>query len=296
MSSTPLVVAGAAVGAGIAVLARELLRPQPALAAALRRTPAGSDQRAARPEPRDRDQVWGQWLLQHLGDVPGVRIPRKDLALLGQSPERFLLIKTALAGLGLLAPAVVFIPWTLLGIGVPFYIPAAASLGVAALLWVTPNLAVRDQARRAREEFAHAIAAYLDLVALKRAGNSGPTEALERAAAVGRGWAFLRLQQALLQARVDKTPPWQALDDLTRELDLPVLEDVAEIMRESAQDGAAVYSTLQARSRTLRTELLAAQAAEANADSEKMTAPGALLAVLVMLLIAFPAVIRILTT
>jgi hypothetical protein len=183
-----------------------------------------------------------------------------------------------------------------MGLAVPFYIPVVVGLGLGALLWFIPDLSVRDQANRAREEFSHAVAAYLDLVALKRAADSGPTEALERAAAIGKGWAYIRLQEAMLRARVDKIPPWEALVQLTEELDLPVLEDVAEIMRMSAHDGAAVYTTLRARAKSLRIELLSKQATEANENSEKMTAPGALLAVLVMLLVAFPAVINILTT
>ncbi|MFJ2349683.1 type II secretion system F family protein [Streptomyces antimycoticus] len=294
MSNTLAVLAGCTVGAGVALLVRELLRPQPALAAALRRTPAG----LAGPGEAlvDRDAVWGRWLVDRLGGLPGVRIPAKNLSLLRQTPERFVLTKVALAALGLLTPAVATAPWLLLGLGVPFYVPAVAGLAVGALLWIVPDLSVRDQAKRAREEFAHALTAYLDLVALKRSGGSGPTEAMERATAVGQGWPFQLLQQALLRARVDRIPPWEALEDLHRDFDLPVLEDIAEIMRRSAHDGAAVYASLRARAQSLRTELLEAQAAEANADSEKMTAPGALLAVLVMLLIAFPAVIRILAS
>ncbi|MEU4898542.1 type II secretion system F family protein [Streptomyces sp. NPDC044780] len=295
MSNTTLaVVAGCTVGAGLAVLVRELLRPQPSLAAALQRTPTG----VAGPgeAPVDRDEMWGRWLVDRLGSLPGVRIPGKNLSLLRQTPERFVLTKVTLAVLGLLTPAVATAPWLLLGLAVPFYVPTVAGLAVGALLWIVPDLSVRDQAKRAREEFAHALTAYLDLVALKRSGGSGPTEAMERAAAVGQGWPFQLLQQALLRARVDRIPPWGALEDLHSKLDLPVLEDVAEIMRRSAHDGAAVYASLRARAQSLRTELLEAQAAEANADSERMTAPGALLAVLVMLLIAFPAVIRILAS
>ncbi|MGR3938466.1 hypothetical protein LCH29_37175 [Streptomyces sp. BRA346] len=287
------VVAGCAVGAGVALLVRELVRPQPSLAAALRRTPPGAADLSE--AAGDRDAVWGRWLVDRLGSLPGVRMPTRNLALLRQTPERFLLTKVALAVLGLLAPVVAAAPWLLLGAGVPLYVPGVAGLAVAALLWVVPDLQVRDQAKRAREEFAHGITAYLDLVALKRAGGAGPTEAMERAAGVGQGWPFQLLQQALLRARVDRIAPWEALEDLHRELELPVLEDIAEIMRRSAHDGAAVYASLRARALSLRTELLEAQAAEANSDSEKMTAPGALLAVLVMLLIAFPAVLRILT-
>jgi len=289
----PVVAAGGTVGGGVALLVRELLRPQPALAAALRRTGPVS---LSMPEPElDREEVWGRWLLARMEHLPGGRIPVKNLALLGQGPGQFMLKKTALAALGLLCPVLVSVPWIIAGVSLPFYVPAAAGLAIAALLFITPDLAVRDQAKRAREEFAHALSAYLDLVALKRAADAGPAEALEKAAAVGRGWPFLYLQGALRRARLEKIPPYQALSELAEEYDLPVLTDVADIMRGSATDGAAVYKALRARTAALNTELLADQAAEANAASEKMTAPGALLAVLVMLLMAFPAVIRMLT-
>jgi pilus assembly protein TadC len=281
------------VGAGVALFVRELLQPQPALAAALQRTGPAS---LSMPEPElDREEVWGRWLLAHLEHLPGVRIPAKNLALLGQGPGQFMLKKTSLAALGLLCPVLASVPWIIAGVDLPFYVPAAAGLAIAALLFITPDLAVRDQAKRAREEFAHALSAYLDLVALKRAADAGPAEALEKAAAVGRGWPFLYLQGALRRARLEKIPPYQALSELAGEYGLPVLSDVADIMRGSATDGAAVYKALRARTAALNTELLADQAAEANTASEKMTAPGALLAVLVMLLMAFPAVIRMLT-
>ncbi|MGW0969866.1 hypothetical protein [Streptomyces sp. NPDC002516] len=293
MNLFPMVACGGTVGAGLALLVRELLRPQPALAAALARSAPAT---LTMPEPDlDRDEVWGRWLLGRFGRLPGVRVPAVDLALLGQGVGQFMLKKVALAALGLLCPVIATIPWIIAGVGLPFYVPAGVGLLVAGLLFITPDLAVRDQARRAREEFAHALSAYVDLVALKRAADAGPAEALEKAAAVGRGWPFVFLQGALRRARLEKIAPYQALSELAAEYGLPVLGDVADIMRGSATDGAAVYKALRARTGALNAELLAGQAAEANAASEKMTAPGALLAVLVMLLMAFPAVIRMLT-
>ncbi|MFF0386835.1 type II secretion system F family protein [Streptomyces sp. NPDC004286] len=287
------VLAGATIGGGIALLVRELMRAQPALATALARSrPSVMAVPAAAPS---RDEVWGRWLLARLERVPGVRVPVRDLALLGLGQGQFMLKKTALAGLGLLCPVIATVPWVVAGVSLPFYVPAAAGLLIAAVLFLVPDLAVRDQARRAREEFAHALSAYLELVALKRAADSGPSEALEKAAEVGHGWPFLYIQGALRRARLEKIPPYQALSELAGEYELPVLDDVADIMQGSATDGAAVYQALRARTAALNVELLSGQAAEANAASEKMTAPGALLAVLVMLLMAFPAVIRMLT-
>ncbi|MER6186801.1 type II secretion system F family protein [Streptomyces sp. NPDC001652] len=294
MNLFPVVITGGLVGGGVALFVRELLQPQPALAAALARSAPGT---LSMPEEEvlNRDEVWGRWLLARLERLPGVKVPVTNLALLGQGPGTFMLKKTALAALGLLCPVLVTIPWIIAGVSLPFYVPAVVGLAVAGLLFITPDLAVRDQAKRAREEFAHALSAYLDLVALKRAADAGPTEALEKAAAVGHGWPYLYLQGALRRARLEKIPPYQALTELADTYDLPGLADVADIMRGSATDGAAVYKALRARTAALNTELLTAQAAEANAASEKMTAPGALLAVLVMLLMAFPAVIRMLT-
>ncbi|MCZ7458217.1 type II secretion system F family protein [Streptomyces sp. WMMC940] len=291
---TVAILSGATIGGGLALLVRTLVRPQPDLAGTLEKLnqtgPLPGDQLVL-----SQDERWGSWLLPRLTRLPGVRIPRTDLALVGQPPAKFILTKAALAMTGFLLPAFFFTVWSLLGLTLAFVIPTAVCLGLALFLWYVPDLALRDTARRARDEFRHAIAAYLDLVALERAGDAGPTEALERAAAIGRGWAFRRLQDALQRARVDKVPPWDTLKTLSEELELPVLEDVADIMRLSAHDGAAVYATLRARAKSLRTELMSKDAEEANADSERMTAPGALLAVLMMLLIGFPAVIRIIT-
>ncbi|MFD6274504.1 type II secretion system F family protein [Streptomyces sp. NPDC060209] len=287
------VLTGCTIGAGLALLIKELARPAPALGPALQRL-----NHPAPPRPEltgaDRDERWGAWLLDHLSRVPGVRVPYRNLALVGQSPGRFMLTKVALGAGGLLLPPLGTLPFLLLGM--PFYLPVGVGLLFGAILWFAPDLALRDQARRAREEFAHAMAAYLDLVALRRAGNTSAEQAMEQAAQVGEGWAFVRIQEALARSRVDKVPHWESLERITQELDLPVLDDLAAIMRQSSDDGASVYATLRSRSKNLRTELLSDQATEANADSEKMTAPGALLAVLVMLLIAFPAVIRILNT
>ncbi|MDN3263951.1 type II secretion system F family protein [Streptomyces sp. CSDS2] len=293
MNLLPVVVTGGVVGGGVALLIRELLQPQPALGPALERSAPGT---LTMPEPElDREEVWGRWLLARLERLPGVSVPTTNLALLGQGPGQFMLKKTALSALGLLCSVIATIPWVIAGVSLPFYVPAGVGLLVAALLFITPDLALRDQAKQAREEFAHALSAYLDLVALKRAADAGPAEALEKAACVGEGWPFLYLQGALRRARLEKIPPYQALADLSAQYDLPVLDDVADIMRGSATDGTAVYKALRARTAALNDELLADQAAEANAASEKMTAPGALLAVLVMLLMAFPAVIRMLT-
>src|SRR5665811_832156 len=89
------------------------------------------------------------------------------------------------------------------------------------------------------------------------------------------------------------SPAWAGLPDLAAATGVTELGDLADIMRLSGQDGAAVYGTLRARAASLRTQLLTATAAEANAASEHMTVPVALLGVVFMALIGYPAFARI---
>ncbi|WP_326693346.1 MULTISPECIES: type II secretion system F family protein [unclassified Streptomyces] len=291
--NTSALVLGCGMGLGLALLVRALMPARPGLGQALQ--PPSSRSARGASGGYDRDEVWGQWVMRRLSGMPGLKLPVRELELLGTSPAKLILKKAALAGMGFMWPWLFLLPPMLIGLPMPFFVPGVFGLGTAALAWIVPDLEVRAKAKRARREFAYAMAAYLDLIALQRGADSGPTEALARTAKVADGWAFRRVDEALMRAQVEKIPPWQALRELTRELDLPALDDVADIMRQSSHDGAAVADTLRKRAASLSTQLLEEQTAEANSDSEKMTAPISVVAVLLMFLMGFPAVLRILT-
>ncbi|MFD4371068.1 type II secretion system F family protein [Streptomyces sp. NPDC058486] len=287
MSQTVLVLCGAGVGAGAALLVREALPSAPRLGPALRRLDPPATRPGEHGPPDSRQTAWAGRLAERL------RLPRTDLDLLAQSPEWFVTHKVALALLGLLVPLVPAFGWVLMGLSVPLAVPGITGVLLAPVLWFVPDQAVRSEAAKARTEFAHAAAAWMDLVATRMASNVAADQALEDAARIGHGWAFARIREALLRARTEKSSPWAVLDDLGSQLNLPVLTDVADIMRLSSDDGASVYDTLRNRAKGLTNELLTADAARANADSEKLHTPAALLAVIAMIAMAFPAVLNI---
>ena len=97
-----------------------------------------------------------------------------------------------------------------------------------------------------------------------------------------------------MRAQLAGLPSWQGLIQLSERLRLPELDDVADIMRASGEDGAAVYATLRARAASLRGALRADEAAAANAASEHMIVPVAFLGVAFMALLGYPAFARIL--
>jgi hypothetical protein len=183
---------------------------------------------------------------------------------------------------------------TIAGLAVPFVVPVAAGLALGAAMSFLPEVELRRRAALARLQMRRTVCAYLELVALERAADAGAVESLERAAAIGEGPGFAHIRDALLRARLEGRTPWQQLSTLADELAVPELGDVADIMRLSGEDGAAVLPTLRARAASLRTALLQADVAAANEASERMSVPVALLGVAFMALLGFPALWRIL--
>lgn len=289
MTPTAVVVLwGTLIGAGLALAVRELTPAPPKLGPALRRlSPPAPAPGTVLPDQRA-DHCVGAWLVAR---IPAP-LPRADLDLLNQTAEQFLLNKVLLALVGLVLPAVLSTVWMLLGISLPLFVPAITGVLAAGLLWFVPDLMVRRDAVRARAEFTHAVTVYLELVALRLASNIAVDQALEEAARTGSSWSFLRLQEALLRARMNKSSPWHVLEELGAQLKIPVLRDPADFAQMSGQDGASIYAPVRARAKSTRDEQLAAAVAQANADSEKMHIPGAVMCVLIMCLLGFPVILK----
>lgn len=289
------VVGGATAGLGAALLVRELWPAQPRLAAVLARledppAPTGAVDGLSRREVRLR---LGGWLAQRFAGVGWLGPPRDDLALLGRPVEVFYAQKALMAGYGLALPAVLTAVLGLLGTALPVQLPVLGCLLLAAAMWFAPDLVVRGEAAEARAEFRAAVGAYLDLVALVRAADGGPAEALERAAAVSTTWPFRRIAAALDHARYAGQTPWQALAELAGKLRIEELRDLADIVLLAGQDGAAIHGALVRKAEALRARQVSAAKAAANTQTEKMTLPGVVLLLGFLVLFAYPVFARV---
>lgn len=286
--------AGGLLGLGLVLLIARLLPAEPDLAEALARlTPSRGRAQvlgtATATTGKDRIGVWAMRTLP-----PGLwfRTPTRELALLRVPLARFYGDKIVMGLMGLVIPPLLSFFFAQIGLTFPIAIPAAASLGLAAVMFMLPNYNAVDDARKARLEFTRALGAYVDLVALERNNGSGVRQAMEAAAGVGDSWVFTRLSEELSRSRWSGQPPWEALHSLADELGLPELDDFADIMRLSGEEGASVYTNLRARSAAMRTAMLNDELAEANAVGERMTIPGSLLGVIFMALLVAPSLLR----
>jgi hypothetical protein len=228
-----------------------------------------------------------------LADRLGLHRSRGDLALVEEAAADLAARKVGYAAIGLVFPPLLAAASTVVGVRPPFPVPLLGSVLLAAVLFFVPDWDLRRRAAEVRAEMRRAVCIYLELVALERLADAGASEALERAADIGDGRAFTLIREALLRARVFGVPPWRELHRAAAQLRVPELGDVADIMRLSGEDGAAVYVTLRARATSLRAALLNDDATRSNAASEHMVIPVALLGLSFMALLAFPALYRI---
>ncbi|HXH78405.1 type II secretion system F family protein [Nocardioides sp.] len=288
-----VLLAGALMGLGVGLVVVRLVPAQPDLADALGRlAPARFSATRATPVPTTRKERMGVWAMRALPPGLWIRTPHRELALLRIPLARFYGEKLTFAALGLvLVPLLAFF-LEFLGLGLPLAVPTMASVGLAAVMFFVPNYNAVDDAKKARLEFQRALGAYIDLVALERSSGSGARQAMEASAEIGDSWVFMRLSEELTRSRWSGLPPWDALHALAEELGLPELNDFADIMRLSGEEGASVYATLRARSGAMRAAMLNDELAEANAVGERMSIPGSLLGVVFMALLVAPSLLR----
>ena len=273
------IAAGGLVGLGVVAARRGAsCRPSRTCADALERlSPEHARRRTRRlgGRRRTRKERLGLWAMRVLPAGVWVRTPTRELALLRIPVARFYGEKLMFAAARPGHPAAARRASSrLIGLRpARSPIPAVASLGLAAVMFFLPEL---QRARRRQEgpaEFTRALGAYIDLVALERNNGSGPRQAMEAAAEVGDSWVFRRLSEELTRSRWSGLPPGTRCTTLADELGLPELDDFADIMRLSGEEGAQVYATLRARSAAMRTAMLNDEIAKANAVGERMSIP-----------------------
>jgi len=302
MSALQIVIAsGCLLGLGLALLLVPLLPAQPHLATVLdrlnldRRTttaPLGTTT-AAEGSERDLTDKVGLWAQRRLPAALWFRTPTKQLRIIRKPVHRYLGEKLLYALLGLLFPPVLGAFALLLGLGLPFAIPVAGLILGAALSFI-PDYNARDDAKTARDEFTRSLGAYIDQVAMERAGSSGTVQSMERAAHIGDSWVFARIEEELNRARFAGRPPWDGLTELAEEMDLPELARFADTMRISGEEGAAALPALRASARSLRIAILTDDQAKAGAGTERMSLPRTALAIVFLLIAGTPPVLHIL--
>lgn len=244
--------------------------------------------------PLSRLGAVGAPLMAALG-LPGARA-RRDLAVCERDAAGYLAEKATGLVLGLAAPPLLAAPLALVGLDLASLWGVAAWAVLAGVLWFAPDMALRDEAAKRREQMRHALAGFADLVVVSLAGGAGVNGALSDATAVGGGWAIGRIRDALRAAALRRLPAWSALRELGEQFDTPEFNELAASLQLAGADGARVRGSLAAKAKTLRTQFLSELDAEAQSATERMSLPVVLLFAGFLGMLGYPAMTHILTS
>jgi tight adherence protein C len=296
----PVLLAGAGVGFGLALILSGLLPARTPLAVAASRLhrppPAMPPPGAAGGGTQPAVQRGLRLLARGLGLERLVeRSVEAELRVVGSSVDDHVTSRVLAAIVGLaLAPATTALMWSG-GVDVSPAIPGLLSPMLGAAGFFVPALTLRSQAAERRRSFRHALSSFLDLVSVTLAGGAGVETALYRSAETGSGWAFAELRHALITSQLLGQTPWAGLDRLGAELGVVELQELAASVALAGEDGANVRVSISAKAQALRTRCLTDTESDAQAATERMSLPIVVLMASFMIFVVYPAVARILT-
>lgn len=271
MTTVLIMVTGMLVVGGLVIIVASVVPNAPRLQPALARVAGEEVGQLPTPDltvSGRPSEVLGSWLFRH-SPIPLRERQRQGLRLQGKSIAEFYADKFV---------------WSMVGAGLPIVMGLAQALlsgrsspwlaGLVLTCLVTgffvPDLQLRRTARARRSSAVEALLVYLDLVTLERLANASATSALQRAAELSDTPLFRQLRVALERARLEQQSPYGELRRLADRLDLPELNDVADVMQLD-ETGAALSGTLRARVKELRDAHLTRERLHASAAAEGMT-------------------------
>ena len=302
MSALVMALFGVGIGAGL-LLAVRAMRPRPI---ALARVVAALDRPgvpvAAAASASDRGPSRGEvtGLSGWIGRA-GVTVMRMvgvaerpllvdRLRVLDKPLERHAFEKVLAGTAGFVLPLVAVVAMNVAGVALsPIYaLVASAALGVGGFLY--PDLPLAERVEQRQQAFRHAFSSYLDLVTILLAGGAGIETALEGAAEAGDGWAFAEIRRALRRARFTRHSPWEAFDQLGRDIGVSELSELAASVSLAGGHGARIKQSLTAKADALRASQAAELEGAAEQQTEKMIVPVVVMILGLVLFIAFGAV------
>lgn len=241
-------------------------------------------------DPTSRSDRLGAWVYRR-SPLSITARQRQNLELRDQSIAEFYGDKVALALVGAILPGLLgAMAVAILGIGVA--VPALVSVVGFVVGFFVPDLMLNGSSKASRTDAGDALLTFIDLVTLERLANASATQALHHAAELSDITLFTQIRRALERARLEQQPPYGELRKLARQLDLPELADLADVMQLD-ESGAALSGALRARVKELRDAHLTRAQQEANAASEGMTLYMSLPVLIFGLIFITPPLLRI---
>lgn len=162
-------------------------------------------------------------------------------------------------------------------------------------LGVLPIFSLKQKANQIRENSLIVISAYLDLVGVCLAGGMGLEESLTINANIGNNIVMERLKSQFALSNQFNEPLWTAFTNVSKDLNLPLLREVASIFKISGSEGAKIKASITRKAQSLREKRLIKEESEANSVTERLFFPSVLLLLGFLIFVGYPAIQKIFT-
>ena len=225
-----------------------------------------------------------------MSNQPRLLPSSSELQLVNRTVEQHVVYLVVAATAGLVVPPLIV--GILQGLGLVslgVFVPLLAALALVVLAPFVVHTVVVDEAQSLRSDLRYQVSAYLDVVTMLLAGNTGYEGALEQAAHAGDGRLFVELRRRMRESGARGSSLTDALQRTGVELGLEELQQIAATAALSAAEGAPVARTLAAKCATLRSALSTEQESEARLRTSRLTTPIVGMALIFMALVMYPA-------
>ena len=272
--------------AGLALVVSGWMQPAPSL----HRTLAHIQRRGVAADRSNRSNRLLGALTRSLGEHPSLLPSDAQLQLVGRTREQHVLWLSLASLAGFVLPGLLVTMLQRAGLlGLGWVVPAIGALTGAVLGPLLVHSATIERAGSTVRDLRYQVSAYLDVVTMLLAGNTGYEGALEQAAHAGDGRLFVELRRRMRESGARGVSLTEALRRTGTELGLDELEQVAATAALSAAEGAPVARTLAAKCATLRSALATEQESEARLRTSRLTTPIVGMALIFMGLVIYPA-------
>ena len=218
---------------------------------------------------------------------------KPSLAITGVSLKSLASRVLVSGGVGLLGPPFLWLAAQCAGVALSPEVPVLLAFVAVPTGICLPVASVVSNARDRRRHFRVVIGSFVDMVVLSLAGGVGIDGSLYAASLVSTDWAAKSMARSLARAREGGQSPWSALGRLGEEIGVPELIELSTSLELAGTEGARIRQSLSARAVSLRRHEQADAESAANAMTERLFLPGALLLMGFLLFIGYPAFTRI---
>jgi hypothetical protein len=284
-----LVTCGLAVCLGVWLAASGWRQPRPSLDRAMARLRRPSAPERARSVEESKISALGGFVERN-GASAWTQAWSRPLRLVNRTVTTHLGMLTITSLAGFIAPSLVLGLLQSIGVvSIGIWIPVLLSIAAGVLAPIVVHSDAMSRSAEVAVDLRHQLGAYLDMVTMLLAGNSGYEGALDQAARAGDGLLFRELRRRMREAGTTGQSLVRALQRVADDYGIVELDQVAATATLSAAEGAPVARSLAAKCATLRSTLAAEQEADARVRNDKVTPPLVAMALLFMALIIYPA-------